>query len=72
MAQFVTRIDDAVAGQVDELVAAGAVESRSDAASRPLSTSIGASASATPSWRATGAILRASRRWDGQTQPRQR
>lgn len=31
MAQLVTRVDDELAGAVDELVAAGVVESRSDA-----------------------------------------
>ena len=31
MVQFVTRVDEALAGQVDELVAAGCAESRSDA-----------------------------------------
>ena len=40
MAQFVTRIDDAIAGQIDELVAAGAVESRSDAVRRGLTALI--------------------------------
>lgn len=37
MAQLVTRIDDELAASVDELVAAGVVESRSDAVRRGLS-----------------------------------
>lgn len=40
MAQFVARIDDAVAGQVDDLVAAGAFASRSDAVRRGLTALI--------------------------------
>ncbi len=36
MAQFVTRVDEALAAQVDELVATGGAESRSDAVRRGL------------------------------------
>ena len=36
MAQLVTRIDDELAARVDELVSAGAAESRSDAVRRSL------------------------------------
>lgn len=36
MAQLVTRLDDTLARQVDDLVAAGACESRSDAVRRGL------------------------------------
>ena len=36
MTQFVTRVDDELAGAVDSLVSAGVVESRSDAVRRGL------------------------------------